>query len=503
MRIAIGGISHESSTLSTVPTTLQHFRERGWSESDELLRSLTGTKSPIGGFIDAARDAAFEVVPTMMASAVPAGPVNAEATETLTNRLAGMIADAHREQPLDGILLNLHGAMVSELDDDGESYIVRAIRAVVGDELPIVVDLDLHGNISQELVDLVSIAVAYDEYPHTDPYERAYECGILMARIVRGGAKPTAALVKIPMLTAIQKQHTHAEPMLGVKHLVHALENERGVLNISYLPGFPFADIPLTNFSVIVTTDNDMSLAKALAAKVANHIWSLREEFRATPTPVDDAIRQAMSAPEGPIVLADIADNPGGGAPADGTVMLDALIRLGAKRAALVPIVDAAAVHKAVEAGEGATIEVELGGHIDSFHGEPLFVRAKVVRLTDGQFIHKGPMNTGVRVDLGPTAVLEVEGNHGGSVQVVTTSLRYQPTDLEVLRSQGIEPTEQQIIVVKSSVHYRAAFTPVAKQIIEVDTPGLTSPHIDKLDIKRIQRPAWPYDGDMEWSAPE
>jgi len=503
MRIAIGGISHESSTLSTVPTTLQHFRERGWSESDELLRVYTGTKSPIGGFIDAARDAAFEVVPTMMASAVPAGPVNAEATEILTNRLAGMISDAHQAQPLDGILLNLHGAMVSELDDDGESYIVRAIRAVVGDELPIVVDLDLHGNISQELVDLVSIAVAYDEYPHTDPYERAYECGILMAKIVRGGAKPTAALIKIPMLTAIQKQHTHAEPMLGVKHLVHALENERGVLNISYLPGFPFADIPLTNFSVIVTTDNDMPLAKSLAAKVANHIWSLREEFRATPTPVDEAIRQAMSAPEGPIVLADIADNPGGGAPADGTVMLAALIRLGAKRAALVPIVDAAAVQKAVEVGEGATIEVELGGHIDSFHGEPLFVRAKVVRLTDGQFIHKGPMNTGVQVNLGPTAVLEVEGNHGGSVQVVTTSLRYQPTDLEVLRSQGIEPTEQQIIVVKSSVHYRAAFTPVARQIIEVDTPGLTSPHIDKLDLKRIQRPAWPYDADMEWSTPE
>ena len=503
MRIAIGGISHESSTLSTVPTTLQHFRERGWSEGDEILRIYTGTKSPIGGFIDAARDAAFDVVPTLMASAVPAGPVTAEATETLTNRLAGMIAAAHSEQPLDGILLNLHGAMVSEIDDDGETYIVRAIRAEVGADIPIIVDLDLHGNISQELVDLVTIAVAYDEYPHTDPYERAYECGILMARVVRGGAKPTAALVKIPMLTAIQKQHTHAEPMLGVKHLVHALENERGVLNISYLPGFPFADIPLTNFSVIVTTDNDIPQAKALAAKVANHIWSLREEFRAKPVPVDDAVRQAMAAPEGPIVLADIADNPGGGAPADGTVMLDALIRLGAKRAALVPMVDAAAVQKAIEAGEGATIDVELGGHIDSFHGEPLFVRARVVRLTDGQFIHKGPMNTGVPIDLGPTAVLEVEGNHGGSVQVITTSLRYQPTDLEVLRSQGIEPADQQILVVKSSVHYRAAFTPIAKEIIEVDTPGLTSPHIDKLDLKRIERPAWPYDGDMEWSAPE
>jgi microcystin degradation protein MlrC len=183
--------------------------------------------------------------------------------------------------------------------------------------------------------------------------------------------------------------------------------------------------------------------------------------------------------------------------------MLEALLRLGAKRAAIVPMVDAAAVQKAIEAGEGATIEVEIGGHVDGFHGEPLNVRAKVVRLTDGKFVHKGPMNTGVGIDLGPTAVLEVEGNHGGSVQVVTTSLRYQPTDLEVLRSQGIEPTEQQILVVKSSVHYRAAFTPVAKEIIEVDTPGLTNPHIDRLALERIERPAWPWDADMEWSAPE
>jgi microcystin degradation protein MlrC len=501
MRVAIGGISHESSTLSTVPTTLQHFRERGWTEGDELLRVYSGTKSALGGFIDAARDANYEVVPALMASAVPAGPVTADATETLTIRLAHMIREAHAREPLDGVLLALHGAMVSELDDDGESYILRAVREVVGPDLPIIVELDLHGNISQEMVGLATIAVAYDEYPHTDPYERGYECGILMARVVRGGAKPTAALVKVPLLTAIQRQHTHAEPMLGVKHLVHALENERGVLNISYLPGFPFADIPLTSFSVIVTTDDDMPQARELAARIANHVWSLREQFDVTPLPVDAAVRHAMAAPAGPIVLADIGDNPGGGSPADGTVLLEALLRLGATDAVVVPVVDAAAVEVARQAGEGTTIEVELGGHVDAFHGEPLNVRATVVRLTDGSFVHKGPMNTGVPIDLGPTAVLEIEGNRGGSVQVVTTSLRYQPTDLEVLRSQGVEPTAQQIIVVKSSVHYRAAFTPIAREIIEVDTPGLTSPHVERLDLKRIVRPCYPFDRTMEWRA--
>jgi microcystin degradation protein MlrC len=501
MRIAIGGISHESSTFSTVPTTLQHFRERGWFSGQGLMRQFSGTKSPLGAFIDAARDMAFEVVPTMSAAAVPAGPVTAEATTTLTRQLADMLRDVQANGPLDGVLLALHGAMVSEIDDDGEAYILRAVRDVVGPDLPVIVELDLHGNISEEMVDLATVAVAYDEYPHTDPYERGYECGLLMARIVRGGVRPTAAIVKIPMLTPIQRQHTHTEPMLGVRRLVRDLEQQRGVLNISYLPGFPYADIPQTNFSIIVTTDNNPQQARDIANQVANHVWSLREEFIPRPVAVDEAVRRAMHDPQGPIVLSDTADNPGGGGPADGTVLLEALLRLGATRAALVPLVDPEVVQQAIAAGEGATIQARLGGKTDDMHGPPLDVTATVQRLTDGHFVHKGPMNTGVAVELGPTAVLAVRGAQGGSVQVVTTSLRYQPTDLEVLRSQGIEPTEQQILAVKSSVHYRAAFTPIAREIIEVDTPGLTSPHLDRLDFRRLTRPIHPFDRDLGWRA--
>jgi microcystin degradation protein MlrC len=501
MRIAIGGISHESSTFSTVPTTLQHFRERGWFTGDDLMRHFTGTKSPLGAYIDAARDMNYEVVPTMTASAVPAGPVNREATETLTKQLAGLIREVKESGPLDGVLLALHGAMVSEIDDDGESYILRAVREVTGPDLPVIVELDLHGNISEEMVRLATVAVAYDEYPHTDPYERGYECGLLMARIVRGGVRPTAAIVKVPMITTIQSQHSHTEPMLGVKRMIRDLENQRGVLNISCLPGFPYADIPHTNFTVIVTTDNDADSARKLANQVAEHVWSLREKFVPRPVAVDDAVRRAMAAPEGPIVLSDGSDNPGGGAPADGTVLLEALLRLGATRTALVPVVDPEVVQQAIAAGEGETIQTRIGAKTDDMHGEPLTVMATVRRITDGHFIHKGPMNTGVAVELGPTVVLEVEGENGGIVQVVTTSLRYQPTDLEVLRSQGIEPTEQQILAVKSSVHYRAAFTPVAKEIIEVDTPGLTSPHLDRLEFHNLARPIYPFDPDLTWEA--
>lgn len=500
MRVAIGGISHETSTFSTVATTLQHFRERGWVEGLDLLATLRGTKTPIGGFIDAARDCAYEVVPTIQASAVPAGPVTAEATTVLTGILADRLRAALAEGPLDGVLLALHGAMVSELDDDGERYILRRVREVVGPQMPIIVELDLHGNISQEMVDLASIVVAYDEYPHTDPYERGYECGILMARIVRGGVKPTSALVRIPLLTGIQRQYTHAEPMLTLKHMARDAENERGVLNVSYLPGFPFADIPQTAFSVVATTDNDRPKARAIANRLARYLWEHRAEFVVRPVPVDEAVRRAMTAPHRPVVLADIGDNPGGGGPADGTVLLEALLRLGARDAVVVPLVDPHAVEMAQRVGEGGTISVSLGAKVDTFHGKPLDVTARVARLTDGHFIHTGVMSTGAEINLGPTAVLEVQGQGGGMVRVITTSLRYQPTDLEVLRSQGIEPLEQQIIVVKSSVHFRAAFMPIAAEVIEVDTPGLTNPDLSRLTFKRLTRPIYPLDPDMQWS---
>jgi microcystin degradation protein MlrC len=206
-----------------------------------------------------------------------------------------------------------------------------------------------------------------------------------------------------------------------------------------------------------------------------------------------------MNSSVKPIVLADISDNPGGGGPADGTVLLEALLRLGATNTAVVPMVDPESVKVAREAGEGNPVRLRLGGKTDDMHGEPLDVSGRVVRLTDGKFVHKGPMNTGVPVDLGPTAVVELDGQSGGKVQVIVTSLRYQPTDLEVLRSQGIEPTEQQILAVKSSVHFRAAFTPIAAEIVEVNTPGLTNPDLTRLEYKKLKRPIYPFDADMEW----
>lgn len=499
VRVAVGGISHESSTFATVSTTLADFEQRQYAVGEDLLARFSGTRTAIGGFLDAAREAGFTLVPTIAASATPGGPVTAEATRVLVARLTEGLRAAMAEGPLAGVLLDLHGAMVSDLDDDGEGFILRAVRAVVGPDLPVLVDLDLHGNVTQEMIDLATVTTAYDEYPHTDPYDRGHELGLLLARILRDGVRPATALVKIPIISGLQRQYTHAEPMLGVKQLAHELERQPGMLAVSYLPGFAWADIPPTGFSVIATADGDKDRARQAAERLARFVWDRRGEFVVRPVPLEEAVRQAMAAPTGPIVLADIGDNPGGGTPADGTILLDALLRLGATRAALAPLTDPEAVAEARAAGEGARISLRLGGKTDPFHGEPLAVSGRVVRITDGRFVHTGPMSTGVTMNLGPTAVLALDGQDGGEVEVVVTSHRYQPTDLGIFRSQGIEPTERQILAVKSSVHFRAAFQPIARQIIEVDTPGLTSPHLDTLEFRRLTRPIYPFDPDMTW----
>jgi microcystin degradation protein MlrC len=323
--------------------------------------------------------------------------------------------------------------------------------------------------------------------------------GALMMKILRGGAKPTPYIVNIPLLSQPPRQYTFAEPMLSFKKLAWEVEAERGVLNVSYLPGFYFADIPHLSFSVIVTTDNDPAQAERNAKKLAKWVWERREQFVTAYTPVDEAVKHAMAEPAGPIVLADLGDNPGGGTPADGTTMLEALLRLGATRAVVAPMNDPEVAQIAHQAGVGSEIKVKLGGKVDAFHGAPLDVTAKVIYVSDGKYVRTGSMGTGMISDLGPTAVLEIAGQNGGSVKVLVTTYRQQPTDLNMLQSQEIEPTEQQIIVVKSLNHYRAVFTPIAKRIIEVDTPGISNPDIFKYQFHNIKRPVYPFDRDLVW----
>jgi microcystin degradation protein MlrC len=271
--------------------------------------------------------------------------------------------------------------------------------------------------------------------------------------------------------------------------LADAMERRPRVVSISVFAGFPLADIQDAGLSVYVVTDGDQALADALAEELTETAWSHRREFLHTALPVATAVARALAAPHGPVVLADIADNTGGGAAGDTTEILRELLRVGATGTTVACIWDPEAARACVEAGVGATLTVAVGGKVDASHGAPLTLTGRVRAVSDGRFVHRGPMMRGLAGRLGPTAVLEV-----GGVKIILISLRWQTLDPEMLRFVGIEPERERIVVVKSTIHYRAAFEPIAREILEVDAPGLSSSNLGRFPFTAVRRPIFPLD---------
>jgi len=488
MRIVTGTISHETNVLSTIKTDIEEFRKRRLYYGDELFEHFDGTRTPAGGIIEGCRQNGIELIPTVFASATPSGIITAEAFDKLLGDILDGIGDAG---DFDAAVLHLHGAGVSEEHPDIEGKVLSEVRRLVGSK-PLAATFDLHANYTEVMVENADLLIGYDTYPHVDGYERGIEAVNLTRRMLEGTFKPTKAFTQPPMLPALQVQFTGRYPMRTLIEEAHRMEAMQGVETITVAAGFPWSDIPEAGMSFIVTTDDDQGLADSLATELHDMAWSLRREFLVKPTPVKEALRHVKTAEEGPIVLADIGDNPGGGAPEDGTVVLKTMLEEGLKGGVVAVIWDPAAVSEAVKAGVGETVRLSLGGHTDELHGEPLSVEGRVKNVTDGKFINEGPMGTGSESDMGATVVMEIGGN-----DVIVTTKRLQPLDLQVYRSQGIDPTAKRFIVVKSSVHYRAAHEPIAKEVVELDTPGLTSPRLAGFGFKNIRRPIFPLDVGM------
>lgn len=490
IRIALAGFAHETNTFCSWRTDLEEFEANGLYRGEALL-GLAGTNSVIGGAVDAAsHNPEIELIPVLATSAIPGGLVTARAVEAIE----GEIYDRLSVEKPDAVVLDLHGAMVTERDEDGEAATLQRVRDAVGPATPVVVVLDLHANLSEAMVDLASIVIPYDTYPHVDNAERGAEALTLAAKMARGELTPTAALVRLPLISACPKQFSQVEPTRSIMAKAFEMESLPGVVNVGVTFGFGYADVSIAGMAVVVTTDGDRAQADRLAQELADFIWARREEFRPTVCTVEEAIHAAMAEPEGPIVLADIGDNPGGGSACDGTSLVWGLLDLGAENAAVAEIVDPDVVRLAFDAGIGGRVETMLGGKTDDLHGYPIPIKATVRSLSDGDFVYEGPMETGVRNTLGRTAVLACEGRHDNIAEVIVTERRVQPYDLAIFRSQGIEPTERKILVVKSVVHFRGAFMPIAKRIIEVDTPGLTSIDFSRFTYERLPRPIWPLD---------
>jgi microcystin degradation protein MlrC len=488
MRIITGTISHETNVLSTIRTDLEQFNRRLLLRGDEVFDHFRGTRTPIGGLMDGCERQGFELIPTVFASATPSGKITDEAFDALLGEILDGIRDA---VPIDGVALHLHGAGVSESHDDIEGHVLSEVRRLVGNR-PLVSTFDLHANHTRLMVDSADVLIGYDTYPHIDGYERGLEAIDVMARLLNGSLRPTKAFSQPPMMPALQAQFTGRHPMKALMDRAFEMEDIGGVETITVAAGFPWSDFEDVGLSIIVTTNDDQGLADRCADELSGLVWGLRRDFLVKPMPVREALEKVKAAEEGPIVLADIGDNPGGGAPCDGTVVLKAVLETGLEGGVFAVMADPGAVEQAASAGVGNEVTLDLGGKIDALHGTAFRVTGVVRLLSDGRFINKGPMGTGAETDMGRTAVLRI-----GGVDVIVTEKRLQPTDLELYRSLGIEPTEKRFIVVKSSVHYRAAHEPIAKEVIELDTPGLTSPRLAGFGFKKIRRPIFPLDLEM------
>jgi microcystin degradation protein MlrC len=486
-RIAVGGIVHETNTFAPERTGLDAFGQQNYSEGDALLRRMRDTPTSMGGALAGLAQAGYQPMPLLYAAAIPSGTVTQEAYETLLDNLLTRLRAA---LPVDGVLLSLHGAMVAENEDDCEGNILRRVRALVGPACPVVSTLDMHGNVSPAMVAHADAMVAFDQNPHLDTYERGLEAAAIMRRMVEGGLHPAAAIAHPPLLLSALTTWTEQPPLRPMHERAQAMERDPRVVNVSVMGGFAYADTPFSGVSAIVTTTGDLALAQSFADELAHIAWDHREAGAYKGLPVDEVVRKALAAPRGPVVLADVGDNIGGGSPGDGTVLLKALLDANAQDAAII-IADAEAVARAVDAGTGGRVEMLVGGKRDTWHGGPVWVRGRVERLTDGRYAIEGKDHFaqlyGREVNMGRCAVLRC-----GGVTVLLNELKTPPGDLAQWRSQGIAPEAQRILVAKSAVAFRGTYQPIAAEIYEVDTPGLCAADLTHFPYRKLPRPIFP-----------
>ncbi len=485
-RVAVGGIMHESNSFNPALTNLSDFRVEDAEQNSQLLSEWRKLNSELSGFVQGAEKAGITLRPVLVANATPKGPVSRNAFENLTSKFLERLK---AEGSLDGLLLALHGAMVSEEFPHADEEIVRRIRTAFGPAFPIVVTNDFHANVSPGIVDLSTVLITYKQNPHLDTRERGEQAVQLMGRILRHEVKPVLVVVKPPMVYNIIFQNTYAEPLMPVTKESIALERNPRILAASVSGGYQYADVPHMGPAVIVCADGDRALAEREATRLSNMLWDTREQIRLQLPDPAQAVKQAMAADRFPVALFDTGDNIGGGSAGDSTFLLHELIRQKATGWVVV-IADPAAVQAASSSGVNGKFDMDVGGKTDSAHGSPVRIRGRVRSLHDGEFIEPEVRHGGARYHrLGVSAVIEVEGSSRDlqNLLLLTTN-RFSPYTLHQLISCGIYPERQRIIIVKGTIAPRAAYEPVAAKIILVDSPGATAVNPARYEFKRVTR---------------
>lgn len=478
MRVAIGGLFHETNSLVSEPTSLSDFHDYQFATGEDLF-SFRSTRSEVGGFLAGCDEHDWTPVPSLYAAAIPNGLVDDHAFDVLCAEMVDrMLASGQRP---DGALLSLHGAMATAQRADADGEVVRRVRDALGPEIPLIVTVDFHSNTSELMTEGVDALLGYDTYPHVDMYERGREAATVLASILKHGAPQRRTTVhrKLPLITPPQVQYSDAEPIRSIMASVHAWEAKEDVV-ISVTPGFPYAYASCLGLSVVASSP-DAALAAQVCETIAADVTAREEEFTFAALSVEEAVDRALRATQLPVILVDSADNVGGGGPGDGTTILGEWLRRGGS-GLVVALADPESVARAFRVGIGSEVQLSVGGHTDSWHGAPVEVTGRVRLLSDGRYTHQGSYNRGFTVNMGRTAVIEAHGN-----TIALSERRVMPFDAQQLLSLGVSPQYCRAIVVKSAVAWRAAYGDYAQEVIEVDAPGVCTANLSRLDYNAEQ----------------
>lgn len=492
MRLAIAKFGQETSTFSPVETTLDTFREFGIYEGEDMLDESMRVGS-IAGFLEAADEAGIDwtPLPLFRAWAGASGIITADTLQFFEDRLRSGLAAV---QPVDAFYFDLHGAGQSVDEPDTEGYLLSIARDILGDDVPIVIALDHHANVTQLMIDCVNGLVGHRTQPH-QPFDTGKLAGKMLFDILQGHTQPTMAWRKIPMITHQEQFLTSKGPMKAWFDLAREMETRQGVVSASTFPMQPWLDIPEGGWAAVVVTDNDPDLADALAAELAQQAWDLREAFwQQDSIPPAEAIQRALAAEKGLVILSDTGDSVFGGASGDSTVILREMLRQNIDQIALVPMVDPQAVDVAIAAGEGSVVSLTLGGKLDPNFAQPVEVTAWVEKVGGGRI--KTQVIGMESFDMGRAVLLKI-----GSIYVVASEARSIGGNHPIVyRHFGIEPAQAKMAVLKTASNWQY-YRDMTSIVIRVDTPGATMSRLHEFNWTQLPRPIYPLDDLSDWQA--
>jgi len=478
MRVFASCLVTETNTFSPLPTGLASFRDRGYFPAGTYPDHMLFYAGPVWAARQRAKERGWFLSEGMVASAQPAGATTRAAYEELREE---MLTDLKQAMPVDLVVLGLHGAMVAHGYPDCEGDILARVRAIVGPRAVIGAELDPHCHLSDAMIANSDLMICFKEYPHTDVAERAFELVDLCAAQVEGKINPVASMVDCEMIVTM---HTTRQPVRGFVDRIQKLEGKDGVLSISVAHGFAWGDTPDMGTKVLVYSDADKSAGDQLAHKLADELIGMREQLQAHYPDIDTALDQALSVAQGPVVMADSADNPGGGAAGDSTFILRRILDRGIVPVALGPLWDPVAVRIAFDAGVGAILPMRVGGKTGPMSGDPVDAVWEVIALVRNMQMSS---LSGGAIGLGDCACIRTSG-----VSVVLTSLRNQALGTDLFTQIGCVLEDQRVVVVKSSQHFYAAFGPLASAVIYVSAPGTVPIDLSNLEYKNVRYPKWP-----------